>query len=142
MKSGSASWRAVLLLCAGLPALAQTVPPPGVEQARPPTERTLQHTDKSSTQERVRYSRDCRQVEAEILAQYRIQQDSVREQYARDSAAAGLTAAARQALQLERDTQLSALHTQGKAAAGKLGAECRADNRQILRGSVSPSDPH
>jgi len=55
-------------------ALAQTVPPPGVEAARPPTERTLQRTDKSSTEEKVRHSRDCRKVSDEILAQYRIQQ--------------------------------------------------------------------
>lgn len=138
---GSVALSAVLL-CAALPALSQTIAPPGVEQARPPTERTLQHTDKSSTQERVRYSRDCRQVETEILAQYRIQQDSVRAQYDHDSAAADVTTAAREALRQQRDAQLSALQAQGKAAAGKLVAECRADNRQILRGSVSPSDPH
>lgn len=123
-------------------ALAQTVPPPGVEAARPPTERTLQRTDKSSTEEKVRHSRDCRKVSDEILAQYRIQQDGVQQQYAKDSAAAGLEPVARAALLQARDARLSQLQAQGKAAAKKLADECRADNRQTLRSSDNPADRH
>ena len=122
-------------------ALAQTLPPPGVEAARPPTERTLQRTDKSSTEEKVRHSRDCHKVEDDMLAQYRIQQDSVQQQYAKDSAAE-TSVAARAALLQARDARLSALQAQGKAAAKKLADECRADNRQTLRSSDSPADRH
>ena len=109
-------------------ALAQTVPPPGVEAARAPTER-------------VRYSRDCRKVSDEILAQYRIQQDSVQQQYAKDSATEA-DAAARASLLRARDARLSLLQAQGKAAAKKLADECRADNRQTLRSSDNPADRH
>jgi hypothetical protein len=122
-------------------ALAQTLPPPGVEAARAPTERTLQRTNKSSTDERVRYSRDCRKVSDEILAQYRIQQDSVQQQYGKDSAAE-TGAAARATLLQARDARLSLLQAQGKSAAKKLADECRADNRQTLRSSDNPADRH
>jgi hypothetical protein len=122
-------------------ALAQTLPPPGVEAARPPTERTLQRTDKSSTEEKVRHSRDCHQVSEQILAQYRIQQDSVQQQFAKDSAAE-TDAAARATLQQALDARLSLLQAQGKAAAKKLADECRADNRQTLRSSDNPADRH
>jgi parvulin-like peptidyl-prolyl isomerase len=132
----------VVLGLAAHATLAQTVSPPGVEAARPPTERTLQRTPKSSTDERVRYSRDCRQVSDEILAQYRIQQDSVQQQYAKDSAVTGLEPSAKAALLQARDARLSQLQAQGKAAAKKLADECRADNRQTLRSSDNPSDRH
>ena len=101
----------------------------------------MQRSNKASTDERVRYSRDCRKVSDEILAQYRIQQDSVQQQYAKDSATEA-DAAARASLLRARDARLSLLQAQGKAAAKKLADECRADNRQTVRSSDNPADRH
>ena len=130
-----------MLFCAALAggaSHAQTVPPPGVEAARPPTERTLQPVDRKQTRDRVRTSRDCRQEVTEIKDQYRIQQKSVQTQYETKLAAADATA--RDGLVKERDAKLAQLLHDGDAAAKKLGDICRADNAAILRPSSVPTD--
>jgi hypothetical protein len=119
--------------------LAQAVPPPGVEAARPPTERTLQPVDRSQTRERVRSSRDCRKAEAEIRGQYRIQADSVRTQYdARIDAASG---PAREALVKEREAKLQTLHSEADGAAKQIVDKCREDNAALLRSPNMSHDP-
>jgi hypothetical protein len=131
----------ILLMAGALVApvvLSQTVPPPGVGAARPPTERTLQPVDRSQTRERVRTSRDCKHEGAEIRGQYRIQQDSVRTQYAvRIAAASGPD---RAAAVRERDSKLAELSREADFAAKQLGDRCRADNAATLRGSTNPAD--
>jgi len=98
--------------------LAQAVAPPGVEAARPPTERTLRPVDRSQTRERVRTSRDCRQEEADLRAQYRIQSDGVHSQYdARIAAASG-----------------------AEMAVKKFRDKCRDDNQALLRSPLVPGD--
>jgi len=131
----------ILLLAGVLGAagvFAQTVPPPGVGAARPPTERTLQPVDRSQTRERVRTSRDCKREGTEIRGQYRIQQDSVQAQYAPRIAAA--SGPERDAAVRERDSKLSALSREADFAAKQLGDRCRADNAAMLRGSSNPAD--
>ena len=113
---------------------AQTVPPPGVAAARPPTERTLQPVDRTQTQERVRTSRDCRKDEADIKAQFRIQADSVRTQY--EGRIAAQTGASRETLVKERDAKLASLHGESDAAAKKLGDACREGNAALLKSPV------
>ena len=126
-----------LLLGAGL-ALAQAVPPPGVEAARPPTERTLQPVDRSQTRERVPVSRDCRKESADIRAQYRIQADSLRKQYAgRLEATEG---AERAALLKERDGKLATLGRDGDVAVKRFSDKCHEDNAALLHSPVSPAD--
>ncbi len=131
----------ILLMAGALVApvvLSQTVPPPGVGAARPPTERTLQPVDRSQTRERVRTSRDCKHEGAEIRGQYRIQQDSVRTQYAvRIAAASGPD---RAAAVRERDSKLAELSREADFAAKQLGDRCRADNAATLRGGTNPAD--
>ena len=131
----------ILLLAGAIVApvgFAQTVPPPGVGAARPPTERTLQPVDRSQTRERVRTSRDCKHEGAEIRGQYRIQQDSVQTQYAPRIAAA--TGPEREALLRERDAKRAELAREADFAAKQLGDRCRADNAATLRGSANPAD--
>lgn len=131
----------IVLLAGALVApvgFSQTVPPPGVGAARPPTERTLQPVDRSQTRERVRTSRDCKHEGAEIRGQYRIQQDSVQTQYAPRIAAA--TGPEREALLRERDAKRAELAREADFAAKQLGDRCRADNAATLRGSANPAD--
>jgi hypothetical protein len=120
--------------------LAQAVPPPGVEAARPPTERTLRPVDRSQTRERVRTSRDCPKEEAEIRAQYRIQSDSVHTQF--DARIDAATAAAREALVKERDAKLETLHREAVGAAKQIGDKCREDNAALLRSPLAPGSQH
>jgi hypothetical protein len=120
--------------------LAQAVPPPGVEAARPPTERTLRPVDRSQTRERVRTSRDCHREEADIRAQYRIQSDSVHTQY--DARIDAATGPAREALAKERDAKLQTLHREGDAAAKQFVDKCREDNAALLRSPLLPDGQH
>jgi hypothetical protein len=120
--------------------LAQAVPPPGVEAARPPTERTLRPVDRSQTRERVRTSRDCRKEEADIRAQYRIQSDSVHTQY--DARIDAATGAVREALVKERDAKLETLHREADGAAKQIGDKCREDNAALLRSPLAPGGQH
>lgn len=131
-----------LLLVAGLLAapllLAQAVPPPGVEAARPPTERTLQPVTAEQTRERVRKGRDCRQEVRDIREQYLIQERSVTTQY--EPRLAEATGAQREALVRERDAKIASLRKDSDGAAKKLGDICRADNRATLPSSSGPID--
>lgn len=126
------------LAAIGAAAHAQAVPPPGVDAARPPTERTLQPVDRAETRDRVRVTQDCRKVEADIREQFRIQAESVRTQYASKLAAAA--DAARESLQKERDGKLATLRRESDSAAKKLGAQCREGNRELLHGPTSPAE--
>ncbi len=134
-------WLQALLLASAvvaLPAVAQTVPPPGVAAARPPTERTLQPVDRAQTKERVRESRDCRQETADIRAQYRIQEKSILTQYEPRIAAA--TGEDREALVRERDVKAAELKKEGERAAKKLRQICRADNASLLQNTGASLD--
>ena len=128
------------LLMAAVPGLlpAQAVAPPGVEAARPPTERTLRPVDRSQTRERVRTSRDCRQEEADLRAQYRIQSDGVHSQY--DARIAAASGAEHESLEKERDAKLGALHRDADMAVKKFRDKCREDNEALLRSPLVPGD--
>ena len=117
-------------------ALGQAVPPPGVDAARPPTERTLRPSGKSQNRERVTLSQDCRKVEAEMREQFRIQADSVRSQYATKIQKA--TKAEQASLEQERDGKIRDLHAQGESAARQVGDNCKAGNKALLRAPSSP----
>lgn len=123
----------ICLALLAAPALlpAQVVPPPGVDAARPPTERTLRPSGKAQNRERVLLSQDCRKAEEDMRAQYRIQADAVREQYA--SRIAKAEAGAHAGLEAERDAKLRELKSQGEAAAKRFGDHCREDNHELLR---------
>jgi hypothetical protein len=127
--------RATVLLLGGCTvpalALAQAVPPPGVDAARAPTERTLRPSGKAQNRERVVLSQDCRKAEAEMRDQFRIQIDGVRTQYA--SRIAKADPSARGGLEKERDAKIQELHAQGESAAKQFGDHCREDNRELLR---------
>jgi hypothetical protein len=128
---------ALIVVAPGL-ILAQAIPPPGVDAARPPTERTLRPVDRSQTRERVRTSRDCRKEEADLRAQYRIQSDGVHSQY--DARIAAASGAARESLQSERDAKLATLHGEADAAAKKFRDKCHDDNEALLRSPLIPGD--
>jgi hypothetical protein len=132
--------RGVLLATALVAAAAhaQTVPPPGVGAARPPTERTLQPVDRSQTREKQRESRDCSREAAEITAQYRIQEKSLHVQYESKLAAAG--EAGHKALEAERDTKIAQLKREGKEAAARVRDHCRADNASMLQNTGASLD--
>jgi hypothetical protein len=136
-----ASATAALVLVAGLAAAAvhaQAIPPPGVEAARPPTERTLQPVDRAQTRERVRTSKDCRKVAEDMRNEYRIQADGVRAQYG--SKIDKASEAARESLVKERDAKIAALRTKGEEVAKAFAEKCREDNRALLRSPVSPAE--
>ncbi|MEY4761036.1 MAG: hypothetical protein RLZZ200_892 [Pseudomonadota bacterium] len=120
------------------PILAQAAPPPGVDAARPPTERTLRPSGKSQNQERVTLSQDCRKLEADMREQYRIQSDSVRSQYASQIGKA--PQAEHATLERERDARLRELHEQGDSAAKQFGDHCREGNKALLRAPTSPTE--
>jgi hypothetical protein len=111
--------------------LAQAVPPPGVDAARAPTERTLRPSGKAQNRDRVLLSQDCRKAEADMREQFRIQAEGVRSQYA--SRIAKADPAARSGLEKERDARIHELHAQGESAAKQFGDHCREDNREVLR---------
>lgn len=116
-------------------ALAQALPPPGVDAARPPTERTLRPSGKAQNRDRVVLSQDCHKVEAEMREQFRIQADSVRSQYVTKIQKAPQSEHA--ALGKERDAKIRELQAEGESAAKQFGTQCREGNRALLR-PVSP----
>lgn len=132
--------RAFLLasLCASGGVLAQAVPPPGVEAARAPTERTLRPSGKAQNRDRVSLAQDCRKAEAEMREQFRIQAEGVRARYA--DLIAKSDAAARPGLELERDAKVREFHALGESAAKQFGDHCRQDNRELLRAPGAPAD--
>jgi hypothetical protein len=130
----------VLLAAAllGPAAYSQTVPPPGVGAARPPTERTLQPVDRSQTREKQRDSRDCSREAAEITAQYRIQEKSVHVQY--DSQLAQAAESGHKALLAQRDAKVAQLKREGREAARRVRDHCRADNASMLQNTGASLD--
>ncbi len=118
---------------------AQALPPPGVDAARPPTERTLRPSGKAQNRDRVVLSQDCHKVESEMREQFRIQADSVRSQYAVKIQKAPQSEQA--ALGKERDGKLRELQAEGESAAKQFGDNCRVGNKALLRAPVSPGDP-
>ena len=123
---------AVLLLMSAT-AMTQAVPPPGVDAARPPTERGLQVPDRSQAQLRLRYSRDCKQEARDIREQYRIQQEVVQRQYSADVAQAAGDAAALDRLRHQRDARIASLRADADNFAARIERQCRDDNRATLR---------
>ena len=119
-------------------ALAQAVPPPGVDAARPPTERTLRPSGKEQNRDRVTLSQDCRKLESEMREQFRIQADSVRSQYVTKIQKAPESEHA--ALGKERDAKVRELQAEGESAAKQFGDNCRAGNKALLRAPSSPTD--
>lgn len=117
-------------------ALGQAVPPPGVDAARPPTERTLRPSGKDQNRERVTLSQDCRKLESEMREQFHIQADSVRSQYA--TKIQKTPPAEHGSLERERDARIRDLHAQGESAARQVGDTCRAGNKALLRAPSSP----
>ena len=123
----------LLLALASTVAAAQAVPPPGVDLARPPTERGLVFPDRSQVQARPQFSRDCKQAAHEIRDQYRIQQDVVQRHYEADAAAAAGDALRLQQLRAARDARIASLQADAQRFAAQFERQCRADNRETLR---------
>ena len=114
-------------------AVAQAVAPPGVDAARPPTERGLQVPDRNQAQLRMRFSRDCKQEAREIREQYRIQEEVVQRQYSADIVQAAGDAAVLERLRRERDARIASLHADAANFASRIERQCREDNRATLR---------
>ena len=128
-----AALAAAVWLMASATAAAQAVPPPGVDAARPPTERGLQVPDRSQSQLRMRYSRDCKQEARDIREQYRIQEAVVQRQYDVDVDHAAGDKAVLERLRRERDARLASLHADAANFAARIERQCREDNRATLR---------
>ncbi len=106
------------LLLGSAAASAQTVP---------------QVPDRSQSQLRLRFSRDCKQEGRNIREQYRIQQEVLQRQYAVDSVQSAGDAAAVQRLRHELDARIAILRADADNFAARIERQCRDDNRATLR---------
>ena len=106
------------LLLGSAAAWAQTVP---------------QVPDRNQVQQRMRFSRDCKQEGRDIREQYRIQQEVLQRQYAVDSVQAAGDAAAVQRLRHELDARIAILRADADNFAARIERQCREDNRATLR---------
>ena len=106
------------LLLGSAAASAQTVP---------------QVPDRSQSQLRLRFSRDCKQEGRNIREQYRIQQEVLQRQYAVDSVQSAGDAAAVQRLRHERGARIAILRADADNFAARIERQCRDDNRATLR---------
>ena len=89
--------------------------------------------DRSQSQLRLRFSRDCKQEGRNIREQYRIQQEVLQRQYAVDSVQAHGDAAAVQRLRQELDARIAILRADADNFAARIERQCRDDNRATLR---------
>lgn len=106
------------LLLGSAAASAQTVP---------------QVPDRSQSQLRLRFSRDCKQEGRNIREQYRIQQEVLQRQYAVDSVQSAGDAATVQRLRHELDARIAILRADADNFAARIERQCRDDNRATLR---------
>ena len=89
--------------------------------------------DRNQAQQRMRFSRDCKQEGRDIREQYRIQQEALQRQYAVDSVQAVGDTAALQRLRLELDARVAMLRADADNFAARIERQCREDNRATLR---------